>query len=163
MEILDGGRLLDEWGLDRFKSGPTFGALSDGAIRFLLTHGRVVSLADQERLIESGDAADCFYVVLDGQLDCFREAEGETVPLVVAFGEQVGYVSMIGLFERLGCGRAHGPTKLLQVSSDLFYQLHLDFPFDFGILTLNLSREMARVIRYLTTKLVAAYSGHPII
>ena len=51
---------------------------------------------------------------------------------------------MIGLFERFGVGRAHGQTIVLEITVDLFHQLHTEYPFDFGILMLNLSRDMAR-------------------
>ena len=92
-----------------------------------------------------------------------RKWGNQDVPILkVAFGEQIGYVSMIGLFQRLGDGRAHGPTVLLEVSSDLFHQLHEEFAFDFGILMLNLSREMARAIRVLIGDLVHARACHAI-
>jgi hypothetical protein len=160
MKILDGQSFVTEWGLDYFKGGATFGALSDDAIRVLLSRGRIVSLADGEELGE----ANGFFVVLQGQLDCFREHGNKEVPILsVAFGEQIGYVAMIGLFRRLGNGRAHGPTALLHVSSDLFYQLHEELPFDFGILMLNLSREMARAFRKVTEDLVDACVGHNIL
>jgi hypothetical protein len=160
MKILDGQSLIAERGLDYFKAGSTFGALSDEAIRFLLTRGRIASLADGEEM----DDAEGFFIVLQGQLDCFRVRGNEEVPLLsVTFGEQIGYVSMIGLFRRLGSGRAHGPTTLLNVSPDLFYQLHEELPFDFGILMLNLSREMARAFRKVTEDLVDACSGHHIL
>jgi len=160
MKILDGQSLIDEWGLDYFKRGSIFGAFSDEAIRFLLIRGRIVSLADGEEL----DAAEGFFVVLQGQLDCFRVRGNEEVPVLsIAFGEQVGYVSMIGLFRRLGSGRAHGPTTILNVSPDLFYQLHEELPFDFGILMLNLSREMARAFRKVTEDFVDACASHTIL
>lgn len=163
MKILDGEILLAEWGLNRIKTGSTFGALSDDAIRFLLCRGRVVSLDDGERLFQTGGGADSFFVVLEGQLDTSRERADRAVPIhPVAIGEQIGYVSMIGLLQRLGDGRAHGPTVLLEVSSALFYQLHLELPFDFGMLMLNLSREMARTIRLLISNLMDASAGRPI-
>ena len=164
MNILDGHQLIDEWGVDYFKKCSTFGALSDKAIDFLCNGGRIVSLADGEALFHTGDTADGFYVLLKGQLDCFREEDHEQVPiLTVGVGEQIGYVSMIGLFPRLGDGDAHGPTVLLHVTSELFYQLHLEYPFDFGILMLNLSREMARAFRKVTDELVGASAGHSVV
>jgi hypothetical protein len=51
---------------------------------------------------------------------------------------------------------------MLQISSDLFYELHLELPFDFGILMLNLSRDMARTISVLISHLVEASLSHPV-
>ena len=164
MNTLDGQRLIDEWGVDYFKKCSTFGALSDQAIGFLCKGGRIVSLDDGEALFHAGETADGFYVLLRGQLDCYREVDSEQVPiLIVGVGEQIGYVSMIGLFERLGDGKAHGPTVLLHIGSDLFYQLHLEYPFDFGILMLNLSREMARAFRRVTEELIDTSVSHSVI
>lgn len=163
MNILDGERLLLNWGLERFKAGSTFGALSDAAIGFLLRSGRIFSLDDGELLFHGGDDSDCFYIVLEGQLDTSRKVAGGIVAIrTIRAGEQIGYVSMIGLFERLGDGCANGTTIVLEISSGLFYQLHEDYPFDFGILMLNLSREMARSTRFLIGKLTVAGSGRPI-
>jgi CRP-like cAMP-binding protein len=157
---MDGQSLLAESGLDGFKNGSTFGALSDEAIRFLLTRGRILSLADGEALFHIGDVADSFFVVLQGQLDGFRESHSKEVPvLTISFGEQVGYVSMIGLFQRLADGRAHGPTIMLEITSDVFYQMHEELPFDFGILMLNLAREIARALNKVTTHLIG---HHPL-
>ncbi len=162
MNLLNGEKLLTDWGLDRVRAGSTFGALSDDAIRFLLCRGRSLSLQDGEELFHKGDSADSFFIVLQGRIDAFGKGKDGVVRLhEVAAGEQIGYVSMIGLFERVGCPRANGPTLVLEVDTELFYQLHLELPFDFGVLMLNLSREMARKTRVLISQLVEAGSGHP--
>lgn len=164
MKILDGQSLLNESGLAHFKTASIFGALSDEAIRFLLCRGRILALANGEELFHQGEAGDGFFVVLQGQVDYFRRDGGGEEILVrsVAFGEQIGYVSMIGLFARIGAGRANGPSLVLQVSTDLFYQFHLELPFDCGIVMLNLSRDMARTLRKVTDNLVAASAGHTV-
>jgi len=161
MKNLDGHRLLAEKGLDHFKAASIFGALSDDAITFLLSRGQVCSLADGEELFQPGSAGDSFVVVLEGELELVQERDGVTTLLKVAqVGEQLGYVSMIGLFDRFGIGRGRGETIVLEVNSDLYYQFHLEFPFDFGILMLNLSRDMARTIYTIaTTGTQAAIDG----
>jgi CRP-like cAMP-binding protein len=161
MKVLDGQSLLAEVGLESFKRGSTFGALSDEAIRFLLTRGRILSLADGEALFHVGDKADSFFVALEGQLDGFRESHSKEVPvLTITFGEQAGYVSMIGLFQRIADAQAHGPTVMLEITSAVFHQMHEELPFDFGILMLNLSREMAQAFNKVTDHLIEG-SGHP--
>lgn len=153
MKSLDGPNLLAEKGLDHFKSASIFGALSDDAIAFLLSRGRIHAIADGEELFQAGSAGDSFFVVLEGQLELLREHDGALDVLKTAeIGEQLGYVSMIGLFERFGIGRGRGATVVLEVDSDLYYQFHLDFPLDFGILMLNLSRDMARTIYDIATR-----------
>ncbi|MBL8471569.1 MAG: Crp/Fnr family transcriptional regulator [Rhodocyclaceae bacterium] len=163
MQNLDGEKVFAEWGAGRFKSGSTFGALSDGAIRFLCDHGRLVELQDGERLFQAGSPADSFFVVLEGELQCFREIAGQDVSINrVCFGQQIGYASMVGLFPRLGYGRACGRTLLIEITADLFYELHKEHAFDFGILMLNLSREMARRIRFLVDQRCEESTDQPV-
>jgi hypothetical protein len=38
---------------------------------------------------------------------------------------------------------------VLDIGSDQFYKLHVNFPADFGLLMINLSRELAREIEML--------------
>lgn len=153
MISLDGQRMIAETGVDRFRSASIFGALSEAAINFLFSRGRVLSVADGEEVFRSGGSGDSFFIVLEGQLDLVAQRDGESVLLKSAgFGEQLGYVTMVGLFERLGSGRSRGAAVALEVTADLYYQFHLEFPLDFGILMLNLSRDMARTIHRIATE-----------
>ena len=40
MQIMAGNKLIEEFGIDYFKEGSTFGALSEAAIRYLLEEGK---------------------------------------------------------------------------------------------------------------------------
>ena len=77
-----------------------------------------------------GEPGDGFFIVIEGQLDYVRGARrlmwSRSVPS--PWGEQLGYVSMIGLFERFGVGRAHGQTIVPEITVDLFHQLHTEYP-----------------------------------
>ena len=160
MKPIEGAMLLADKGFDHFKGASAFGAISEPAITFLLERGQVWSLDDGDILFRAGDTGESFFIVVDGRLDYVREKNGQQVVIRnIEMGEQLGYVSMIGLFERFGMGRANGAVVVIEIKSDLFYQLHLDFPFDFGILMLNLSRDMARTIRFFASNLTAAYLG----
>lgn len=160
MKDLDGRRLMADSGLDYFRGASTFGALSDDAIRYLLSNGHISVAETGETVFETGDPGSSFIVVLKGRLKYYWERNGDAVLLrEIDFGGQIGYVSMIGLLEREGTAIAAEPTILLEVSSDLFYQLHLDYPSDFGIMMLNLSRDMARVLRTLSARLASLSSG----
>lgn len=147
-------------GLEYFKGASSFGALSDDAIRYLLKNGHVTMAAAGDTLFRTGDPGNSFIIVLKGRLKYYWECDGETVLLrEIGFGSQIGYVSMIGLLDREGTAVAAEPSMLLEVSSDLFYQLHLDYPTDFGILMMNLSRDMARVLRTLSARLASVTTG----
>ena len=160
MNTLNGRDVLAALGLDYFRSASCFGALGEEAISFLLAEGRVFGLHEGDIVFRTGEPGGSFFVVLEGRLSYLHRVRGEDVPIrSIGVGEQLGYVSMIGLFERLGIGRAEGPAKVLEVDADLFYRFHESFPFDFGVMSLNLSRDMARAIREVVTQLADAHAG----
>ncbi|WP_432696170.1 Crp/Fnr family transcriptional regulator [Marinobacterium sp. YM272] len=147
MKDLDGQRVLEKSGLDYFKTASTFGALSEEAILFLLSKGKLQALDKGDKIFSVGEPGGFFVVVLEGRLGYYREVDnGRLLMREVGFGEELGYVSMIGLLDRQGSASALERSVILRVDTDLFYQLHLDLPSDFGILMLNLSRELARTI-----------------
>lgn len=56
---------------------------------------------------------------------------------------------MIGLIERDGTDVAAEDSLILNISSAQFYNLHLEYPAEFGIFMINLARELAREIEML--------------
>jgi len=72
MEQLNGERLLNELCVDYLKTGSSFGALSDGAIKQLMQQGRVYALKAGDTLFEAGAPGDSFFIVLKGSLTYIR-------------------------------------------------------------------------------------------
>lgn len=128
----------------------TFGALSEECLCFLLTNGRLLQLHRGDLLYRAGDAADGFYVVLQGELGFYKQSEGlDVLTRHFGRGEQVGFDGMIGLHPRSGTAVARGDVVVLEISSTLFFDLHMQYPADFGLMMINLSREMSREIALL--------------
>jgi CRP-like cAMP-binding protein len=147
MQILTGSSLIDQFGIDYFKGGSTFGALSEKAIRSLLLQGVLLKLEQEEPLYYPDDPGDCFYIILKGTVRFFTLCQEEIhFSRDFVFGEQLGFVPMIALHKRKGTAQAVEESIVLKVCSSLFFELHEKLPNDFGILLLNLSREMARQI-----------------
>ena len=61
----------------------------------------------------------------------------------------MGFDQMIGLVKLNGIDVAVEESLLLDISSKQFFKLHVEFPADFGLLMINLSRELAREIEIL--------------
>lgn len=150
MHTLKGDLLIKQLGIDYFKQGSCFGALTDEAVRFLLERGEVIQLTKGERLYNIGDTEGCFYIIVKGAVQLSGHFRGEIQHArEFTFGEQMGFVGMISLEGQIGNADAAEESIVLKISSALFYDLHEQMPSDFGILMLNLSREMARRIREL--------------
>ena len=148
MQNLDAATVIATLGQPYLRGLSTFGALSDGIIRRLLDGGDIMQLVKGEQLYQVGDRAVGFYVVLKGSLAAYFEFEGQqALALQHRRGEELGIVAMIGLHNRAASAVASEDSLVVHISSDQFYTLHEQDPEAFGVLMLNLSREMAREVR----------------
>lgn len=140
-------RLLQEFPIDYLRELSTFGALSDEMIMQLVTQGDIFQLDEGEALYHVGDAVEEFYVVLKGRIALYHHHLNQ--PALTHYyqpGAQIGYVGLIALHERLGTAIADRQSYLLSISKKQYFDLHRSSPQTFGLLTLNLAREMARTI-----------------
>lgn len=143
--------------IETLKTGSIFGALSASSIDFLLNQGNMLHLAEGENLFEDGDKGDSFYIVIEGTLAFYRDnTVCSSLIRRVSFGEAMGYVTMISLSKRNGFAVADSDCVLLEIDYQVFGEFHERFSFDFGILILNLSRDMARNIQVLSHTLAEA-------
>ena len=115
----------------------------------LLTDGELFQLEAREQLFHSGEYSDCFYIVLQGQVQLFQGMASENKPLIThQAGESSGFASMLALQPRVGDAQA-GPSGaiVLKISSELFSSLYEQDAEAFAILLLNLTRNMSRSLR----------------
>lgn len=155
LSIVSTEQIQSEVNAEILKSGSIFGALSEQAINFLLENGEIYLAEDGDRIFDIGDKGDNFFIVLSGSIDFHKQHKGEYVHTRSAeFGEELGFVAMIALHDHTGFAVATEQSVVLKISCELFHRLHKNFPFDFGIISLNLARDMARTIRKLSNTLV---------
>ncbi|WP_027856053.1 cyclic nucleotide-binding domain-containing protein [Marinobacterium jannaschii] len=140
-------QLMQDFPLDYLRELSTLGAISDDTVMNLLNEGRILQLAEGETLYHFGEKVKGFYVILSGEIDLYQNHLGSEV-LIHQYqtGEQIGFVGMIALHDRMGSAIASSNTVVLELSAYQYFDLHLTASQDFGLLTLNLSREMARTI-----------------
>lgn len=150
METLTAAQLLQRLDIDACRELATFGALSDECILALLEGGEIWALDAGDRIERFGEPADDFQVVLEGRMAFYKHGDGGQV-LTRYFhpGDQVGFDLMIGLIPHNGTDVAEESSVLLNIDKALFYRLHVDYPEDFGLLMINLARELAREIEIL--------------
>lgn len=136
--------------------GSVFGALTIEATHFLLGQGKLYTVGRGNTVFEYGDRGGRFFVVCKGSLDFFKQHRGKLCHIrVVNFGEETGFVPMIALHDQSGTAIAREDSIVLEISSALYAELQQEYSVDFGLLTLNLAREMARVIDKMGEVLVA--------
>ena len=150
MEIRAADETIDKLGWTCLNELSTFGALSNGVIIELLYEGVIRHYQKGEYVTRLDQVAEDFQVVLSGCVAYYRRFEGRDV-LTRQFrqGEQVGFDLMIGLLNHNGTDVAQQESLVLDISREQFFELHVDFPADFGLLMINLTRELAREIEIL--------------
>lgn len=150
MKILGSEETIAAFGLPYFRELSTFGALSDEIIVDLLNHGTITHLARGEYISRTEEIVNTFQVVLQGRMAYYKSFAGRDV-LTRHFcqGQQVGFDEMIGMIAQNGTDIATEDSIILEISSEQFYRLHLDYPADFGLFMINLARELAREIELL--------------
>lgn len=147
MRIVSHAQRPAEFNLPYLKNLSTFGALSDQTIESLLNTGNMLYLEKGEALYDAGKRVNEFYIQLSGQTSFYRNfRDTPTHVRTYVKGEQIGFAGMIALHDRKGTVVADRNCYVLEISSDQFFELHDRSPQDFGILLLNLSRELARSV-----------------
>lgn len=140
--------------LESLKAGSIFGALSSSAIEFLINEGSLKHYTQGEFVYQDGDKGDSFFIIIDGEFDYYLDTDhSSSLIRRLVFGEALGYVTMVALSPRQGYTIAQTEGYLLEITPQLFADFHDQFSFDFGILILNLSRDMARNIQVLARTL----------
>ncbi len=150
MEILDAHETIETLGLPYLRELSTFGALSDEVIVDMLTNGLIRRFAKGEYIARLDQIASEFEVVLQGRFAFYKHSEdSDVLTRYFCAGEQLGFDLMIGLIPHNGIDVATEESLILDISSNQFYDLRLNFPADFGLLMINLARELAREIEML--------------
>ncbi len=160
MKSLATEQLLRDHSLSAFAHASTFGALPESSILWLLQRGNIHHWDQGESLFQQGEAGNSFHVILDGKVSYYKYHDGRYGYIRdYERGEQIGFMSLIALHDRVGRAEAHQDTITLEIDSELFHAFHDHAPLEFGILMMNLAREMARTLRAVDNLLVERSKG----
>jgi signal-transduction protein with cAMP-binding, CBS, and nucleotidyltransferase domain len=150
MDILNADEVVETLGLAYLRELSTFGALSDEVITDMLTNGVIKRFEKGEYVVRINQIAAEFKVVLRGRFAFYKHGEDcDVLTRYFCQGEQMDFDLMIGLIPHNGIDVATEESIVLDIGSDQFYNLHVSYPADFGLLMINLSRELAREIAML--------------
>lgn len=103
---------------------PLFEKLPDATLEQICAQVQEVRLAPGEILFQEGSVGDQAYVIKEGQIEIFKEANGHQVQLAVRqSGEMIGEIALLESTPRTASGRALSDSLLLTISQEQFDQL----------------------------------------
>ena len=141
-------------------SGSIFGAISTEATTFLLRNGDIHQVSEGDTVYRYGEKGSSFFVVCSGQLAFHKRCGSHSVVTrTVGFGEEIGFAAMIALVDHAGHAVAIEDSVLLEISAALFGELYQHYPQDFGLMLMNLARDLARNVRRLSDMIVELNIG----
>ena len=148
METLSGTEILRQYPPEQLIELSSFGALSKDTVRWLLEEGRIIQLGRGESLFEPGHRGDSFCIILRGSVAYYRPG-GDQYAYIRDYheGQQIGFSNTLALHDRIGMAIATCEVQILEIDYRLFNRLRVEFPAEFGLLMLNLARELARTVR----------------
>ncbi|MCW8883878.1 MAG: cyclic nucleotide-binding domain-containing protein [Motiliproteus sp.] len=148
METISAAEVQSKFSLEYFQQASTLGALSESTLLWLLEQGEIFSLEKNEQLFQPDQRGDAFFVILQGVFAYYKRHQGNDAYIRdYQVGEQIGFMSMIALHNRVGRAIAKEDCLALKIATEVFHRLHEQAPMDFGLLMMNLAREMARTLR----------------
>ncbi len=111
--------------LKQLRETDFFKELSDDALQAVAAEGTVRRYAEGESIMRKGDAADSFFVILDGNLKIVtQDAKGDEIIInKVQPGETVGEMSLIDQRPRSAGAVALEEVEALELSKDVFLEL----------------------------------------
>jgi CRP-like cAMP-binding protein len=150
VEVVAPARVIADFGFSRLRSLATFGALPDEMIEALLVGGRIFSYRRGEYLARYGEPATSFHVVLRGCFAFYKHCgDHDVLTRYFHAGDQSGFDLMIGLISHNGTDVAQEDSLLLEISREHFHAVQREYPGAFGLLMINLARELSREIEML--------------
>jgi PAS domain S-box-containing protein len=138
------------------KATSLFGSLDESAIRDIAAESNSVQLMGGMQLIQQGDSADSFYLVISGRVRTYvTKDDGVNHPTgEVGRGELVGETAVLTGEPQPESARAIRDTELLQFSKDAFYRLVESHPKAVLLLSKNIAIRYQREIHGTNTSSV---------
>lgn len=139
------------------ESVPIFAGLTGKALDLLTREGADYAFADGEIIFREGEPGDSIFVIASGQVRICRNfgEPGEVELAVLKPGELFGETCLLEALNHTATAQAEGPTKLFNVTGRAFHHLYKVMPGQYGILMLNIARDLSRRLRKLDADYMA--------
>lgn len=130
---------------------PVLTGLDEDALQFLGGLARDVDYGAGEVIVREGEPGDRVYLVRSGRVRVLKgSGDGAAVDLAeFGPGDFFGEMSLVECVVRSASVVAVEPTSVSTLKGSDFYRLYRQRPDQYGIVMLNIARDLARRLRHL--------------
>lgn len=136
---------------ESFQGVPIFAGLSEEALELLVARAKETTVASGACVVREGERGNRFFIIASGEV---RVCKGAGAPAEVELarlgrGEFFGEMCILETLPRSASVLAVADSRLFSLSSLDFLHLYNTLPGQYGILVLNLARDLSRRLRRL--------------
>jgi len=133
------------------KSITVFAGLDDKARALFLDHAKKLAVPAEAVIAREGETNHCMFLIGSGSVRIVKNFRGsdETILTVLRAGDFFGEMCVLEPMPRAATAQACEPSIVFQVPSSAFHQLYDEMPAQFGLLMLNIARDLSRRLRRL--------------
>jgi len=130
---------------------PVLAGVDEPALQFLGGMAAEGSFAAGTVIVREGEPGDRIFFVREGRVQVVKEKAGEAAVQLAEFGpgDFFGEMSLVESVVRSASVVALEPTRVFTLKSTDFYKLYRQRPEQYGIVMLNVARDLARRLRRL--------------
>jgi CRP/FNR family cyclic AMP-dependent transcriptional regulator len=130
---------------------PVMAGLDEAALQFLGGLAREEEFAADGMIVREGERGDRVYFVFSGRVRVVKQSANEPAVRLAEFGpgDFFGEMSLVESVVRSASVVALEPTRVFTLRSMDFYKLYRQRPEQYGIVVLNIARDLARRLRQL--------------
>ncbi|NIM29635.1 MAG: cyclic nucleotide-binding domain-containing protein [Gammaproteobacteria bacterium] len=108
---------------------PLFSKLEQSKLKLLAFTSELQTYSDGEVVVNEGDAADCAFVIMEGQADIYANTEsGEVVVGTLMANQLLGELGVLTNAPRAATIRANGKVIMLRIGGEMFLRLLAENP-----------------------------------
>lgn len=134
-----------------FSSVPIFAGLNNSALEFLFSRAKRSIAPAGAVVFREGETGNRFFLIEEGSVRVRKNSGApEAAELaVLRQGEFFGEMCILETLPRCATVETISETTLVGLSSMAFYELYQNMPDQYGILILNIARDLSRRLRRL--------------
>ena len=119
---------------------PLFQELEPSRLKLLAFTSEMINFQDGEVLFKAGDAGDCAYVIMEGEVEIVSSVDEAAVVAVLRINQIFGELALLNDEPRSATLRAKGDLKVMKISESMFMELIRESP---G-LAMNVLRQLSQ-------------------